>query len=109
MGKRKKPYQPKSFESTGISNDTSSNIYESMLLAPAFQDLSKNQRLLYVCMKAQYYGKRKPGKDNPEIESLQGDDLFYFNFILAENMDYTHAETKGNFTKMFMKLKTMDS
>lgn len=84
MGQRKKSYAPKSFESTGISNDTSANIYGSMLESPAFKDLSKNQRLLYVYMKKQYYGTRKPGRDYPNMEQLQGDDLFYFNFALAE-------------------------
>lgn len=83
MGGRKKQYIPKSFESTGEPRDTSANIYESMLCSAAYQDLTKNQRLLYVYMKAQYYGKRKPGRDNLDIESLQGDDLFYFNPALA--------------------------
>lgn len=83
MGRRKKQYIPKPFESTGEVRDTSANIYESMLCSAAYQDLTKNQRLLYVYMKAQYYGKRKPGRDNQDIESLQGDDLFYFNLALA--------------------------
>lgn len=84
MGKRKKPYIPKAFESTGVSNDTSANVYGSMLESPAFKDLSKNQRLLYIYMKKQYYGARKPGQDFPDMEQLQGDDLFYFNLALAE-------------------------
>ncbi len=84
MGKRKKPYIPKAFESTGVSNDTSANVYGSMLESPAFKDLSKNQRLLYIYMKKQYYGTRKPGQDFPDMEQLQGDDLFYFNLALAE-------------------------
>ncbi len=83
MGGRKKQYIPKSFESTGEPRDTSANIYESMLCSAAYQDLTKNQRLLYVYMKAQYYGKRKPGRDNPDIEGLQWDDLSYFNLALA--------------------------
>ena len=83
MGHRRKPYTPKTFESTGISNDTSANIYGSMLESSAFKDLSKNQRLLYVYMKKQYYGVKKPGRDFPELEEMQGDDLFYFNLSLA--------------------------
>ena len=70
MGQRRKRYMPRFFESTGITNDTSANIYESMLNSAAFQDLTKNQRLLYMYMKAQYYGKRKPGKDFPDEERL---------------------------------------
>lgn len=83
MGQRKKPYTPKAFESTGVSNDTSANIYGSMLESAAFKDLSKNQRLLYVYMKKQYYGTRKPGRDFPDMEQLQETDLFYFNIALA--------------------------
>lgn len=81
---RRKAYRPKSFEGSGRSGDTSANIYESMLMSPAFMDLSPRQRLLYVYMKAQYYGKRKPGKDYPDAPGLQGDDLFYFPMSTAE-------------------------
>lgn len=65
MGKRKSPYKPKTFESTGRSNDTSANIYDSMLESPAFRDLTYRQRLLYVYMKSMYYGHRRPIKDEP--------------------------------------------
>lgn len=92
---KKKTYRPKSFESFGKSNDTSANLYESMLLSAAFMDLTPKQRLLYVYMKAQYYGKRKPGKDNPDIENLQGDDLFYFPRTLAEKYNlYTRSNNR---------------
>lgn len=83
MSRRKKKYTPKPFESTGIPNDTSANIYGSMLESPAFKDLTKNQRLLYIYMKKQYYGTRKPEKDFPNVDQLQGEDLFYFNMALA--------------------------
>ena len=83
MGRRKKAYAPKSFESAGAQNDSFLMIYESMLTSAAFKDMTKNQRLLYVCMKAQYYGKRKPAKDYPGIEKMQGQELFYFNRTLA--------------------------
>lgn len=85
MGRRKYHYKPQIFESAGVPNDTSANIYESMLTSPAFQHLTKNQRLLYVYMKAQYYGKRKPSQDFPEMSHLQGRDLFYFNRSIAVN------------------------
>lgn len=92
---KKKAYRPKTFESSGKSNDTSANLYESMLLSAAFMDLTPKQRLLYVYMKAQYYGKRKPGKDNPGIESLQGDELFYFPRTLAEKYNlYTRSNNR---------------
>lgn len=80
---RKKKYKPKAFESTGSARDTSANIYDSMLEHPAFKGLTKNQRLLYVCMKAQYYGHRKPGRDYPNEERLQSETLFYFSHDMA--------------------------
>lgn len=105
MGSRKKPYKPKTFESTGISNDTSANIYESMLESPAFMDLTKNQRLLYLYMKKQYYGKRKPEKDFPDIEQLQGDDLFYFNLALAVKYG---LYTRGNHKSFYADIKAIE-
>lgn len=34
-------------------------------------------------MKKQYYGTRKPERDFPDVEQLQGAELFYFNLALA--------------------------
>lgn len=62
--KKRKQYIKKSFESTGVSNDTSANIYESMLLSNAWLDMSKNQQLLYVYCKSQYYSEKKMYDDN---------------------------------------------
>lgn len=97
MGRGKKQYIPKSFESTGEVRDTSANIYESMLQSAAYRDLTKNQRLLYVYMKAQYYGKRKPEKDFPGMEQFQGDDLFYFNLSLADKYGLYSRGNRGQF------------
>ena len=64
MGKRKTPYQKKTFESAGTSSDTSANVYMSMLLSSAWKDLTANQQRLYVYCKAQFYAeKRKPNSD----------------------------------------------
>lgn len=57
MGKKPK-YQKKSFESTGVSGDTSANLYESMLISPAWKDLSPNQKVLYSVCKSQYYAEK---------------------------------------------------
>lgn len=104
MPRRKTKYKPKSFESIGqkfkdenntIRTDTTANIYESMLLSPAFQDLKHRQRNLYVVCKAQYYGHRKPKQDNPDVEQLQNDCLFYLNWY--EVMKY------GIYTKTMKK------
>lgn len=95
--KKTRTYKAKDFESTGIPNDTSANIYGSMLESPAFKDLSKNQRLLYIYMKKQYYGTRKPKKDFPNMEQLQGDDLFYFNLSLAVKYELYTKSNKRQF------------
>lgn len=64
MSRRKQPYQKKAFESTGASNDTSSNIYTSMLLSDAWRSLTAQQQRLYLYCKAQFYGqKTKPNGD----------------------------------------------
>ena len=54
----KKKFKPKAFESTGISSDVSANIYNSMIFSKAWNDLSKNQRLLYLYCKSCYYGQK---------------------------------------------------
>ena len=54
----KKKYKPKAFESTGTSSDVSANIYNSMIMSDAWNDLSKNQRLLYVYCKSCYYRQK---------------------------------------------------
>ena len=53
MPKNSKKYEPKSFESDGNASDTSANIYMSMLMSYAWQQLSKNAQVLYVYCKAQ--------------------------------------------------------
>ncbi len=57
MAQRKSPYQKKTFESDRSSNDTSANIFMSMLLHPAWIDLTARQKCLYMYCKAQYYGQ----------------------------------------------------
>ena len=73
MSKVKNKYKPKSFESTGVSSDTSANIYMSMLTSDSWRKLTKNQQLLYVYCKAQYYAeKRKP---KPQVKQLSDEEL----------------------------------
>ena len=74
MGK-KKTFKPQPFESTGISPitgregaDTSANIFESMMMHPAFKALKPRQKYLYVMCKAQYFGHRKPMADYKDQE-----------------------------------------
>jgi len=98
MGKRRK-YKPRSFESDGRPNDTSANIYESMLQSKAFKDLTTKQRELYVYAKGQRYGKKKPGKDYKDYPEFQGDELFYLNFGLVKAYGIYTEGNKGEFYK----------
>lgn len=64
MSRRKTAYQKKAFESTGASNDTSANLYMSMLLSDAWRALTAQQQRLYLYCKSQYYAeKQKPNGD----------------------------------------------
>lgn len=65
MSKKRTKYIPKSFESIGNASDTSANIYMSMLLSDSWNRLTKNQQILYVYCKAQYYAEKK--KPKPQI------------------------------------------
>lgn len=94
---RKSRYKPKAFESTGISGDTSANLYDSMLTNPSFIRLKPRQKLLYLYAKNQYYGKRKPGRDFPDIPALQGEDLFYLNFSLVRRYGLYTANGQHEF------------
>lgn len=89
----RKKHEVKSFEGIGrrfkASNgleyaDTSANIYMSMLLAPAYLDLNNRQRQLYLVMKAQYFGKRKPRQDYKEESLFDSDEYFYMNFAAVQ-------------------------
>lgn len=73
MSRRKEKYIPKSFESDGASNDTSANIYMSMLMSESWHNLTKNQQILYVYCKAQYYAEKK--KPKPMIRQLTEEEL----------------------------------
>ena len=65
MAKKKPPYRKKPFESTGARSDTSANIYMSMMLSPAWLDLTANQQRLYLYCKAQYYAEKKKPDGDP--------------------------------------------
>lgn len=61
----KKKYCKKSFESNGSNSDTSANIYISMMLSLAWLALTKQQQVLYLACKGQYYGEKKKPYNNP--------------------------------------------
>ena len=102
---RKGKYTPKAFESDGRSNDTSANIYESMLTSEAWKDLSSQERDMYICMKAQYYGKRKPSKDKQykELPSVSIDETcFWFPYNYTKK--YGLPTNKKDFYKRIKNL-----
>lgn len=62
MAKRR-AYQKKTFESNGSTSDTSANLYMSMLLSPAWTDLTDRQKVLYLYAKSRLYGQRTKEKE----------------------------------------------
>lgn len=72
MSSKPRKYVKKPFESTGKSSDVSANIYESMILSPAWKSLTPKQKELYVICKLQLYSEKKPPKavGKPDNEAL---------------------------------------
>ena len=104
MRKRNK-FKPGSFESTGVKRDTSANLYDSMLHHVAFTTLKTRQKILYVYIKAQLYGKRKPRHDYPDIEQLQDDLTFYYNHAAAVSDGLYTQSNHGDFYRDMQELE----
>lgn len=70
--------------------DTTTTICYSMLIHPAFKDLTARQRMLYVYAKTQFYGARsRPKKDFPDIAEFaeyDGRKYFYLNHFLMSDV-----------------------
>ncbi len=94
---RKDKYKPKQFESARPGKDTSANIYSSMLLSESFQSLTTKQQILYVCLKDQYYGKRKPRDDYPNEPTFARDDQFYFSWLDAKRYGIYKSDNSKRF------------
>lgn len=65
MSKARRPYKPQPFESSKARKDTSANIYTSMMLSPAWKDLTANQQILYLHMKQRRYGETNKTRPDP--------------------------------------------
>ena len=78
-----------------VKGDTCARIFESMARSDAYKDLKSRQRDLYTHCKLQYYGKRKPKQDYPDI-GIFDDETFYMNFNEV-------VETYGLYTKSMCK------
>ena len=98
---RRKQYIPKPWESVD-GNRLSANIYASMISSHAWEQLSKNARLLYMYMKFQYYG----AKNIPEHPATD----FVFNWALASKTYklYTNYKQFENDRNMLIKYGFID-
>lgn len=74
MGKGRRKYEPKAFEST-TGATLSASLFASMLQSENWQKLTPGAQITYVYMKLQYYGA-KPINEHPR-------EHFYFNDALA--------------------------
>lgn len=110
MSKSKyKKYQGKKFECIGLGKctdssgvvraDTSTRVYESMLVSQAFMTLTPKQQILYVYCKAQYYGKAKPAADYKELGLYQEDSYFYLSLKMVKAYGLYTDSTHSNFYK----------
>ena len=96
MGRKKSEYKPGRFESTGEKGETFTTVYGSMMKSAAFKDLTKNQRLLYIYLKMQRFGKRKPRNVYKDTEAFQDDLMIFFSMGDAERADlYTRNNEKS--------------
>ena len=103
MAKNKlRAYIPKTFESdqqflVGRNYDTSANIYMSMMLSPAWMELSKAQQILYLYCKAQYYGKNK--KEHREL--LTGEEIMLNKDVDTSKRFFMNREMWLNLYKIY--------
>lgn len=98
---RRKQYIPKAWESINGSR-LSANIYVSMMQSNAWMQLSKNARLLYLYMKAQYYGAKNLS-DRPATD-------FVFNWALVSKTYklYTNYQRFENDRNMLIEKGFID-
>lgn len=105
MSKKKQVYQKKTFESTGVGNDTSANIYMSMLMSKAWQQLSKNAQVLYLYCKAQYYAeKQKPKPIVRQLSETEQKMCFTMNRSKWLNLYCIYKSDNGQFNKDMKQL-----
>lgn len=96
MGRRKR-YELYTWESSNPKNDTTANISKTMRMNPVFKGLTKNQRLLYVYLKGEQFGSRKPVQDFPEVSAYQTAACFYFSLGQAIEYGLYTESNKGQY------------
>lgn len=97
MSRKKHAYELYTWESTNPKHDTTGNVAETMLNNPAYKSLTKNQRLLYMYLKAQRFGKRKPLQDFPEVVAYRTEACFYFSLGQAIEYELYTESNKGQY------------
>lgn len=100
------------YETSGKVNgraDTYARITESVMLSPAFQDLTPRLQMLYVAMRLQDIGKRKPNRDydenSPIWEEVRSEQCFYFNRKIAERY---FPQYKNNSRRLYQDIRALD-
>ena len=106
MAKGKKSvYVKKSFESDLSKDDTSANIYVSMLLSERWKQLSKNAQILYVYCKAQYYAeKKKPKPTFRQLTDQEQKQCFTMNKSKWQSLYKIYPSDNGQFNKDMKQL-----
>ena len=75
MGRKRVKFTPKPFETVG-GKDVFANIYLSMIMSPAWRDLSATQQRLYLYLKMQLFAEHP----KPKTEQYPGGHEEYFTF-----------------------------
>lgn len=68
------------------------------MLSKAFQDLTPRLQMLYIAMRLQHFGERKPNrdyKDSPLLEKVKSDECFYFYRSIAEQYCPRYKNNSG--------------
>ncbi|MBQ8941798.1 MAG: hypothetical protein IJ062_08165 [Firmicutes bacterium] len=110
MQKRKK-YQKKPFESVGNKSDTSANIYMSMLMSPAWMDLTPRQQVLYLYAKSRFYGQRTADKKAlfNQFEGLETPKYIdpFFSLSVWEVTEQLKIYSKSNLMTFYRDLEQL--
>lgn len=104
-----------SFESTlkikrggKLMSDTYARITDSLLLSEAFQDLKPHIQMLYIFMREQEIGKRKPNRDFDETssvwEAVRSEQCFYFPWHTAKSYSNRY---KGNSSRLYKDIDVL--
>lgn len=108
--KQNEPRPLASFESTikikrggKLKNDTFARITDSLLLSEAFKDLKPHIQMLYIYMREQDWGKRKPNRDfnetSPVWAEVRSEQCFYFPWHTAKAYSKRYKDNSSRLYK----------